>query len=72
MFKPSFPSWLGLVPLFLLSFMLPATGSAVVDNTTCSVLSDSDSTEDFHSLRRKVEEGFNRPDNRPRLSSRPR
>ena len=33
---------------------------SVVDNTTCEVKSNSDSAEDFNSLRRKVEQGFNR------------
>ena len=37
---------------------------AVVDNTTCSVLSPSDSVDDFNSLRRKIEQGYNRETNR--------
>lgn len=43
-----------------LSFAMAGSASAVVDNTTCKVLSNSDSVDDFNSLRRKVEEGFNR------------
>ncbi|MFO1462339.1 MAG: thrombospondin type 3 repeat-containing protein [bacterium] len=37
---------------------------ASVDNTTCTVLSASDSVDDFNSLRRKVVEGYNRGQNR--------
>ena len=33
---------------------------ATVDNTTCTVLSNSDSVDDFNSLRRKIEQGYNR------------
>lgn len=42
---------------------LPMAGAAV-DNTYCEVRSNSDSIDDFHSLRRKMEEGFNRTERR--------
>ncbi|MFO1462873.1 MAG: thrombospondin type 3 repeat-containing protein [bacterium] len=43
-----------------LSFAMAKPARATVDNTTCQVLSNSDSVDDFNSLRRKVEQGFNR------------
>jgi len=48
-------AWLGL--FWLSSHSLAASP---LDNTTCSVLTASDSSDDFNSLRRKLEEGFNR------------
>ncbi len=45
---------------FGLSLALARVAGATVDNTTCQVLSNSDSADDFNSLRRKVEQGFNR------------
>ncbi|MCC7344239.1 MAG: thrombospondin type 3 repeat-containing protein [Deltaproteobacteria bacterium] len=50
--------------LLAMLLCLPKVAAAVVDNTTCSVLSNADSVDDFHSLRRKVEEGYNRSSNR--------
>ncbi|MCE9625060.1 MAG: thrombospondin type 3 repeat-containing protein [Deltaproteobacteria bacterium] len=58
-------SWLKTfwaIPALLVLFtglFVPSAG-AVVDNTTCSVLSSTDSVDDFNSLRRKIEEGYNR------------
>jgi len=43
-------------------FSLMARPAGAVDNTTCTVLDNSDSADDFNSLRRKVEQGFNRSD----------
>jgi len=57
-------SWATGVLLLLSSGFLARPAAAVVDNTTCSVLSNSDSVDDFNSLRRKVEEGYNRESNR--------
>lgn len=59
--RSSLKFWL---PILALGLLFPNLAAAVVDNTTCSVLSESDSVEDFNSLRRKVEEGFNRNENR--------
>lgn len=39
-----------------------SNAAAVVDNTTCVVLNSSDNVDSFNSLRRKIEQGFNRPD----------
>ena len=49
---------LALLAIFWLS--APALAASPLDNTTCSVLTASDSSDDFNSLRRKLEEGFNR------------
>src|SRR5881394_2470425 len=50
----------------MLGFHLPfaSADDGVVDNTTCTVLNDSDSADSFNSLRRKIEQGFNRPEQR--------
>ncbi len=51
--------------LFLIGWLAHVRPSlATVDNTTCTVLSDADQVDDFNSLRRKVEEGYNRHDYR--------
>src|SRR5262245_61154626 len=42
-----------------LSWGFASSAHSAVDSTQCSVLSDSDSVENFGSLRRKVEYGFN-------------
>ncbi len=59
-----FPSLRRCLPVLALALLFPRLALAVVDNTTCGVLSNGDSVEDFHSLRRKVEEGYNRASNR--------
>lgn len=50
--------------IFVLTFILAGSFSihalAVTDDTTCTVKSENDNS-DFHTLRRKVVEGFNRP-----------
>ncbi len=49
----------GAIACFLL---IPSSSPSAkpYDNTTCAVLSNSDEVGDFNSLRRKIEEGFNR------------
>lgn len=64
MSRSPFPSRRTCLLLLALALQFPRLASAVVDNTTCGVLSNADSVEDFHSLRRKVEEGYNRQDHR--------
>lgn len=51
---------LGTAVLFACFAGAAGSAHATVDNTTCVVLTNSDSAEDFHSLRRKMDEGFNR------------
>ncbi len=61
-----FPKMLLVVAMvfsFLLTVQKPASAKAY-DNTTCLVLSNSDDSNDFNSLRRKIEEGFNRAQQR--------
>jgi hypothetical protein len=51
--------------LLTLGFCLASlTASAVVDDRYCTVRSSSDSVDQFHSLRRKLQEGYNRPKER--------
>lgn len=50
----------GIFGLLALSLGWTPHARATVDNTTCTVLSTSDSAEDFNSLRRKIEQGYNR------------
>ncbi|MCE9625237.1 MAG: hypothetical protein K8R69_07285, partial [Deltaproteobacteria bacterium] len=45
---------------FGLALAMVRPAAATVDNTTCQVLSGTDNVDDFNSLRRKVEQGFNR------------
>src|SRR5215467_5966799 len=45
----------------LLSVWAPRA-HATVDNTTCTVLNGDDSVDSFNSLRRKIEQGWNRTD----------
>ncbi|HKY62693.1 MAG TPA: thrombospondin type 3 repeat-containing protein [bacterium] len=53
---------------FSLSFLaFSLTAQATVDNRYCEVKSASDSTEDFNSLRRKLDEGFNRTGDQARM-----
>jgi hypothetical protein len=53
---------LGLILTLCLSLAGMQTVQAQVDNTYCTVKSTSDDVNNFHSLRRKLEQGFNRLD----------
>lgn len=57
------------VGLFLIALGIGLVGwrdaaATPVNDAVCRVLSPSDSVQEFHSLRRKVVEGFNRPEKR--------
>ncbi len=52
----------------ILALMLsPLSSEAVVDNRYCKVTTPDDTVEAFGSLRRKLDEGFNRTGNAPRM-----
>ena len=50
----------GIFGVLALGLGSSAPARAEVDNTTCTVLSASDNVDDFNSLRRKIEQGYNR------------
>lgn len=58
---------LGVLISFCLSLLLVSSAFAVTDDTTCTVKSacdESDSGDDFHCLRYKIDNGFNRAQQR--------
>ncbi len=58
--KPAFRHLIAILLSVGFGLIAVSPAWAVVDNTTCSVLNSSDNSESFNSLRRKVEDGFNR------------
>jgi thrombospondin type 3 repeat protein len=65
MFRKFSISCVGLLAAVILhGVIFTPAAHASFDNTTCAVLSNADDTSDYNSLRRKVEEGFNRTETR--------